>query len=65
MLRRLVIVCLAFLLLVAVGVLAVHTPPVRSYALRFAIRAALSQGIQIEAERLDYNLATRHVRLSK
>ena len=65
MLRRLVIVSFPFFLLVAVGVLAVHTPPVRSYALGLAIRAALSQGIQIEAERLDYNLATRNVRLSQ
>ncbi len=62
--RRLVIVCLAFLLLVLVGVLAVHTPPVRSYALRFAIRAAMSRGVQIDANRLDYNLATRRVRLA-
>jgi hypothetical protein len=64
MLRRFVIVCLAFLLLVLVGVLAVHTPPVRSYALRFVIRAALSRGVQIDANRLDYNLATRRVRLA-
>ena len=62
--RRFVIVCLAFLLLVLVGVLAVHTPPVRSYALRFVIRAALSRGVQIDASRLDYNLATRRVRLA-
>jgi outer membrane protein assembly factor BamA/autotransporter translocation and assembly factor TamB len=62
--RRLVIVCLAFLLLVLVGVLAVHTPPVRSYALRVALRAALSRGVQIDADRLDYNLATRRVRLA-
>ena len=64
MLRRLLIVCLAFVLLVLIGVFAVHTPPVRSYALRFAIRAALSRGVQIEADRLDYNLATRRVRLA-
>ena len=62
--RRLLIVCLAFLLLVVVGVLVIHTPPVRSFALRFGINAALRLGIQIEAERLDYNLATRHVRLA-
>ena len=41
--RRLVIVCLVFLLLVLVAALAVHTPPVRSYALNVAIRAALSR----------------------
>jgi len=64
MLRRLLIVCFAFVLLVFVGVLAVHTPPVRSYVLRFAVRAALSRGVQIEADRLDYNLATRRVRLA-
>ena len=62
--RRLVIVCFTFLLLVLIGVLAVHTPPVRSYALGFVIRAALNRGVQIEANRLDYNLATRHVRLA-
>jgi len=62
--RRLVIVSLALLLLVLVGVVAVHTPPVRSYALRFVIRAALSRGVQIDATRLNYNLATRRVRLA-
>ncbi|HEY6613064.1 MAG TPA: hypothetical protein VIZ32_01055, partial [Vicinamibacterales bacterium] len=62
--RRFVTVCLAFLLLVLVGVVAVHTPPVRSYALRFVIRAALSRGVQIDATRLNYNLATRRVRLA-
>ena len=62
--RRFVIVSLAFLLLVLVGVVAVHTPPVRSYALRFVIRAALSRGVQIDATRLNYNLATRRVRLA-
>ena len=51
------------LLLIAVGALVVHAPPVRSLALRFAIRAALAQGIQVEAQRLDYNLVTRNVRL--
>ncbi len=64
MLRRLLIVCFAFVLVVFVGVLAVHTPPVRSYVLRVAVRAALSRGVQIEADRLDYNLATRRVRLA-
>ena len=62
--RRLALVSLALLLFVLAGVLLVHTPPVRSFALRFAIRAALSQGIQLAAERLDYNLATRNVRLA-
>ena len=62
--RRLVIVCLALLLLLAVGVLVVHTPPIRSVALRFAIQAARSRGVQVEASRLDYNLATRRVRLA-
>jgi hypothetical protein len=36
---------------------------VRSLALRYAIRVAASQGVQAEAQRLDYNLATRRVRL--
>src|SRR5262245_1268728 len=62
--RRLVIICLVFLLLVLVAVLAVHTPPVRSYALGAAIRAALGRGVQIEADRLDYNLLTRHAQLA-
>src|SRR4029434_4628911 len=62
--RRLVSVCLALLVLGVVGVLIIHTPPVRSFALRFAIRAALDQGIQVEADRLDYNLVTRHVHLA-
>ena len=57
--RRLVIVCLAFLLLVLVGVLAVHTPPVRSYALRFVIRAALSQG-SADRRRLVSTTTSRH-----
>ena len=62
--RRVFIVSLSFLLLAAVGVLVVHTPPIRSYALQFAIRAARSQGVELAAGRLDYNLATRHVRLA-
>jgi outer membrane protein assembly factor BamA/autotransporter translocation and assembly factor TamB len=63
--RRLLLICFVLLLFVVAGVLVVHTPPVRSYALRLAVRAALSQGIQIEAARLDYNLATRRVRLAE
>jgi len=62
--RRLVIAFLALLLLVAVGVLVVHTPPVRSYALQFAIRMARSQGVELQAERLDYDIFTRHIRLA-
>ena len=62
--RRLVIAFLSLLLLVAVGVLAVHTPPVRSYALQTAIRVARGQGVELQAERLDYNIFTRHVRLA-
>jgi outer membrane protein assembly factor BamA/autotransporter translocation and assembly factor TamB len=62
--RRLVLASLGLLLLLVVGVLVVHAPPARSLALRFAIRAALAQGLQLGAERLDYNLATRRVRLS-
>jgi outer membrane protein assembly factor BamA/autotransporter translocation and assembly factor TamB len=62
--RRLAFVCLGLLLLVVAGVLLAHTPPVRSLALRFAIRTALSQGIQVAAERLEYNLATRNLRLA-
>jgi outer membrane protein assembly factor BamA/autotransporter translocation and assembly factor TamB len=62
--RRLVIVCLALLLLMAVAVLVVHTPPIRSLALRYAIRVALNQGVQITAQRLDYNLIMRQVRLA-
>ena len=61
--RRLTIILVSLLLLVVAGVLGVHTPPVRSYALQFATRFARSQGVQLEAERLDYNLFTRHVRL--
>jgi outer membrane protein assembly factor BamA len=61
--RRLVFVFLALSLLGAVGALIIHAPPARSLALRYAVRMALDQGIQIEAQRLDYNLATRHVRL--
>ena len=48
---------------VAAGALIVHAPPVRSFALRYAVRAALDQGIQVEAQRLDYNLATGYARL--
>jgi len=44
--RRLALVSLALLLLALVSALAVHTPPVRALALRFAIRAALDRGIQ-------------------
>src|SRR5262245_57676552 len=62
--RRLTIIFVSLLLLVAAGVLSVHTPPVRSYALQFATRVARSQGVQLEAERLDYNLITRDVRLA-
>ncbi len=62
--RRLVIICLVVLLLVLVGVLAVHTRPIRSYALGLAIRAALSRGVQIQSDGLDYNLLTRHARLA-
>src|SRR5688572_27964245 len=61
--RRLALLCLALVLLVAAGALIVHAPPARSLALRYAIRAALVQGIQVEAQRLDYNLATGYVRL--
>jgi outer membrane protein assembly factor BamA/autotransporter translocation and assembly factor TamB len=61
--RRLAILCLSLLLLVVAGVIALHTPPVRSYALALAVRAALSRGVQIDADRLDYNLLTRHARL--
>jgi outer membrane protein assembly factor BamA/autotransporter translocation and assembly factor TamB len=62
--RRLVLFCFALVVTLIAGVLVVHTPPVRSYVLRLAMRAALSQGIQVEAARLDYNLATRRVRLA-
>ena len=62
--RRFRQICLVLLLLVIGGVLVVHTPPVRSYALALAVRAALNRGIQIEATGLDYNLVTRRVRLS-
>ena len=62
--RRLVITSLAMMLVVVVGALSVHTPPVRSLALRYAIRFALDRGIQLQAERLDYNIVTRHVRLA-
>jgi outer membrane protein assembly factor BamA/autotransporter translocation and assembly factor TamB len=62
--RRLALISLGLLLLVVAAVLVVHTPPVRSAALRLAIRAAFSQGIQLEAARLDYNLATRRVHLA-
>jgi outer membrane protein assembly factor BamA/autotransporter translocation and assembly factor TamB len=62
--RRLVLFCFALVVTLIAGVLVVHTPPVRSYVLRLAKRAALSQGIQVEAARLDYNLATRRVRLA-
>jgi outer membrane protein assembly factor BamA/autotransporter translocation and assembly factor TamB len=61
--RRLLIACLALFLLAAAGALIVHTPPVRSFALRYVVRMALSQGIGVEAERLDYNLLTRNIRL--
>jgi outer membrane protein assembly factor BamA/autotransporter translocation and assembly factor TamB len=62
--RRFLLVCLGLLLLVAIGVLAAHTPMVRSIALRYVLRAAVSQGVQVEAARLDYNLITRTVRLA-
>src|SRR5262245_56351138 len=61
--RRLALACLVLLLLIAGSLRLVHAPPVRSLALRYAIRTAASQGIQVEAQRLDYNLATRRVRL--
>ena len=61
--RRLALVCLVLVSLVAAAALIVHAPPVRSLALRYAVRAALAQGIQVEAQRLDYNLATGYVRL--
>ena len=62
--RRLLLIGLVLLLLGVSGVLLVHTPPVRSYALGLAVRAALSQGIQVQATRLDYNIVTRRVRLA-
>jgi len=61
--RRLVFVCLALPLLIAAGALIVHAPPVRSLALRYAVGMALDQGVQVEAQRFDYNIATRNVRL--
>ena len=56
---------LALVLLLIVGALVVHTPPVRALALRYAIRAALGQGVRIETQGLDYNLATRRARLAR
>ncbi len=56
---------LALVLLLTVGALVVHTPPVRALALRYAIRAALGQGVRIETQGLDYNLATRRARLAR
>jgi outer membrane protein assembly factor BamA/autotransporter translocation and assembly factor TamB len=61
--RRLALIGVVLLLLVVAGVLLVHTAPIRSAALQLVIRTVLTQGIQLEAARLDYNLATRRVRL--
>jgi len=46
----------ALLVLILAGLLALHAPPVRAYALRYASSRALEQGIVLEAERLEYNL---------
>jgi len=53
----------AVILLAAIVLAAVHTSPVRAYALRYAARAVLNLGIRLEARRLDYNLLTLRVGL--
>lgn len=49
---------------VVLGVLVVHTPPFRAFVLRQVSSTLAASGIQLEAARLDYNLATAQVALS-
>ena len=65
MTRRLVRVAIAAAAVLVALVILIHTPPFRAFVLRYAIRTVQQQyGIQIAASRLDYNLASLHLRLT-
>lgn len=59
--RLALLALLGAMVLLVVTVLVVHTRPVRSYVLRYAIRAVERLGLRLDADRLDYNLATLRV----